>query len=390
MKKHWMLAALAGWWWGGGMPDGSPLPVKATACAGLRGANKWFAADNLWASRHHRLYYGSDVFELKGINWHGMESDCRVVHGLWENPLDFYMDILKGQKFNALRVPLSFEIMQNLQLEVNADCTRADPTVVPGTTTGHFIERLLDTAKSRGMFVLFDLHTVGGQITEMPWSADVSEEDVVTAWRNFAAAFGTHPAILGLEIKNEPHGPCSQPVFHRHAARVIQEIGKMYDGLYFIDGTATSGIDHPPWGGSFESIAARCEDDALCVLGLPERLVFAPHVYGPDVRGPTVREESDAAFERRYGFLTTHAFFNASAIIVTEFGGFMQDIDYHYFVKWKDYTGKKNLSTGAFFWTLPPNSADTGGILLDDYKTLNKQKLDFLDALQPLPSLPCA
>ena len=56
----------------------------------------------------------------------------------------------------------------------------------------------------------------------------------------------------------------------------------MYDGLYFIDGTATSGIDHPPWGGSFESIAARCEDDALCVLGMPERLVFAPHVYGPD------------------------------------------------------------------------------------------------------------
>jgi endoglucanase len=382
MYKLWMLAAVAGWW-------AVRSPAEAV-CTSLRGSNKWFAADNMWFSRNHRLYYGVNVFELKGINWHGMESDCRVVHGLWENPLDFYMDLLKTQNFNAIRVPLSLEIMQNLELELNPECTRADPAAGPGTTTAQFIGRFLDTAQSRGMFVLFDLHTVGGEITEMPWTADVSEEDVVAAWRNFAETFGKHPAIVGLEIKNEPHGPCSTPLFHRHAAKVIQAIGKTYEGLYFIDGTASSPIDQPPWGGSFESIAARCEDDDLCVLGLPQRLVFAPHVYGPDVRGPTVSVETEAVFERRYGFLTTHSFFNESAIVVTEFGGCLSDKDLDYFKKWKDYSSKKNLSTGAFFWTLPPSSADTGGILLDDYKTLNTQKLDFLNALQPSPSLPCA
>lgn len=387
MKISWMLPALA-WWWAAGC---APPPAQAAACAGnLRGANKWFGSETLWASRNQKLYHGSDVFELKGINWHGMESECRLVHGLWANTLDFYLNLLKTQKFNALRVPLSFELMENLDLEINPDCALADPAITPGMTSGQFLEFFLQKAKSQGMFVLFDSHTIGGQITEMPWSPEVSEDRVIAAWVNFAAKFGKHPAIIGFEIKNEPHGPCTTPIFHEHCAKVIQAIGTKYEGLYFIDGTAFSTIDHPPWGGSFESISPNCQEDKLCMLGIPQRLVFAPHVYGPDVRGPQVSDESEAVFERRYGFLTTHPFFNSSAITVTEFGGSIQDTDYQYFLKWKEYSEKKNLSTGAFFWTLPPSSADTGGILLDDYHTVNKNKLNFLNSLQPLPSSPCS
>lgn len=381
-----VLAALAGWWTAG---SPAPPPVQA-ACTGLRGANKWFASETPWTSRNHQLYYGADAFELKGINWHGMESECRLVHGLWKNTLDFYLGLLREQKFNALRVPLSFEIMENLDVEVNGDCALADPAVVPGMTVGQFLHMFLDKLQSQGLFVLFDLHTIQGEITEMPWTPGVSEDRVIAAWTHFARTFGKHAAILGFEIKNEPHGRCTTPDFHAHAARVIQSIGSTFDGLFFIDGTAASAIDNPPWGGSFETIAQHCEDDALCALGIPSRIVLAPHVYGPDVRGLEVSEESSAVFERRYGFLKTHPFFNTSAILVTEFGGSLQHEDYDYFLTWKAFSQAKSLGTGAFFWTLPPSSADTGGILLDDYQTINTQKLDFLNSLQPSPSTPCA
>lgn len=385
MKRFRYLAALA-WWWAAGCC--APPPVEGSGCH-LRGGNKWYAIENEWSSRHGRLYYGSKPFQLKGINWHGMESDCRVVHGLWKHPLSFYLNIVESQEFNAIRVPLSFEVMEDLDLSANMGCAQSEPLVTEGTTVSQFLDFLLEEAQKRNMFVLFDLHSIGGQITEMPWTASVSEDRVVGAWRNFADRFGRHPAILGLEVKNEPHGPISTTDFHEHCAKVIEGIGDLFQGLYFIDGTASSTVDHPPWGGTFEGISGTCEEDPLCRLGMGSRLVFAPHVYGPDVRGEQVSVEDDETFERRFGFLTNHAFFNTSAIVVTEFGGFMREEDQSYFERWKAFVEKKNLSTGAFFWTLPPNSADTGGILLDDYETLNKQKLDFLHSLQPFPSTPC-
>lgn len=363
------------------------LPAVHGACS-LRGNKEWFAPGTLWATRDNQLYYGDHVFRLKGINWNGMESDCRLVHGMWANTLEHYLDLLKANEFNALRIPLSFEVMEDPGLPVNLDCATADADITPGMNAGQFLAAFLDKVQSRGMFVLFDMHTIGGQITEMPWTDDVSEERVVAAWTNFAEVFGRHPAVMGLEIKNEPHGPCTTADFHQHSAKVITSIGHRYRGPYYIDGTAGSS-DQAPWGGTFEHISKTCEQDALCMLGMPERIVFAPHVYGPDVRGPTVSEENDATFERRFGFLRNHTFLNRSAIIVTEFGGHMRDAkgpDYRYFERWKEYMDRVNLTSGAFFWTFPPSSGDTGGILLDDWNTVDVQKLNFLKQFQPLPS----
>lgn len=355
------------------------------ACS-LRGNKEWFTPDALWTTRNNQLYYKDDIFHLKGINWNGMESDCRMVHGMWANTLDHYLDLLKTHEFNALRIPLSFEIMEDLSLPVNDDCATADQPTYKDMNVGQFLGTFLDKAQSRGMFVLFDMHTIGGQITEMPWTADVSEDRVIAAWTNFAQKFGHHPALMGLEIRNEPHGPCTTAEFHQHCAKVIVNIGKHYHGPYYIDGTADSSDDHPPWGGTFENIAKNCEDDALCMLGMPERIVFSPHVYGTDVRGPDVSTENDATFERRFGFLRHHTFLNGSAVIITEFGGFFRGADYTYFEQWKEYMGRANLTSGAFFWTFPPSSGDTGGILKDDWQTVDKQKLDFLKTFQPTPS----
>jgi len=136
-------------------------------------------------------------------------------------------------------------------------------------------------------------------------------------------------------------------------------------------------------------ISNDCEDDPLCKLGMFDRLVFAPHVYGPDVRGDDTLLEGEDVFEKRFGFLRYHPFFHGSAIVVTEFGGHMLAEDGRYYERWKLYMERRNLTTGAFFWTFPPSSEDTGGMLDDNWSSINKDKSHFLTSIQPTPSTLC-
>jgi endoglucanase len=338
-----------------------------------------------WRTAHNALYRGAEAFRLKGINWNGIESDCRVVHGLWEHPLGHYMDVLQEHRFNAVRLPISYEAMADASAPVKSGCTTADR---PYASVHAFLTTFLDEALRRDMFVLFDLHSIEGAITEYPWTPTVTHDQVVDAWGRFAKAYATHPAVMGLEIKNEPHGAATTAEFHRHCEAVINRIraeAPTYDALFFVSGTTDGGErDKAPWGGSLETLPRHC--DSLCQLDMADRIVFCPHVYGPDVRGAGASGEGPAAFERRFGFLREHPVFNGSAIVPTEFGGFLQGADGAYFEEWLAFVRKRNYTTDAFFWTFPPTSHDTGGLLLDDWTTLDETKLAFLERLQPCPS----
>lgn len=57
-----------------------------------------------------------------------------------------------------------------------------------------------------------------------------------------------------------------------------------------------------------------------------------------------------------------------------------------YFEEWLAFMRRRNLPTNAFFWTFPPTSSDTGGLLGQDWATLDAVKLAFLQKLQPDPS----
>jgi endoglucanase len=354
------------------------LGFLALVSAQLRGTTL-LSKSSSWVTHSGLVYHGDSVFRIRGINWHGFETDCRVLHGLWAHPMDTYLDTIERLGFNAVRVPVAFEAMEDLELPVNFQCTALEPQLHPEASVRVALGMLLDRLASRGMVAVVDLHTIGGVITEAPWTDDVDEARVLAAWVRFASAFGRHPAIMGLELKNEPHGTCTTAAFHRHVRQAIEAIGDRFDGLYFVSGTTESDAlpssPGPPWGGTFETIE-ECDD--LCRLGIPERIVFAPHVYGPDVRGPDVAHEDADVFDKRFGFLQKHAVFNQSAIVVTEFGGHLRGADLAYFERWRAYSRQRNMTAGFFWWTLPPTSGDTGGLLLDDYQTVDPCKLKFL------------
>lgn len=331
--------------------------------------------------------YGNPV-ELKGINFHGTETSCRVQHGLWMNPLWYYLDVLRMNNFNAVRIPLSYEVMHDLTLRVNDDCLSADPSF-KGWTVGDYLDRLLDMCWDRRISVLFDLHTINSEITPFPWTDQIQEVDVIGAWANVLQRYGRHPALLGVEIKNEAHGDCTIDVLLQHHRRLISAIEglNIFSGLYFLGGVQGEGDN--PWGGTFEGSSILSSGPLFDDPRLQERLVLAPHVYGPDVRGDACKAEGPEDMERRFGFVWDTKDWNATPIITTEYGGFMRpgSADLDYFEKYLQYSKTKGMTNGSFFWTFPETSLDTGGLLVGpDWRRLDQTKIDFLYRMHPTPT----
>lgn len=343
-----------------------------------------------WKSHNNLITLDDEPFRVRGVSFNGIESECRCPLGLFTKPLSFFTTLLQSNGVNAVRLPLAWEVMANLSLPIG-DCVGAEPLFRAGMPVGDMLELLLDHLHTKGIYALLDLHTIGGRITEYPWTDLVSEDQVILAWLNLMQRFHRHPAVMGAEIKNEPHGDQSMEGFLLHCTKVIRNIEHYlpaYEGLYFIAGVQNGGR---PWGGAYEKSALASSfrgfrhPNSLCTVDTGvDRLVLCPHVYGCDVRGEKVGAEGPAQWQADYGFvkdMDTH--WRDNSIVPTEFGGYMKagSCDRDYYERWLEWhRGDRNLTAGGFFWTLGPFSQDTGGILDENYQ-VDWFKLNFLKRL---------
>lgn len=332
-----------------------------------------------WSTKNRALLYKNDAFVMKGIAMNGIESGCRVPLGLDRRPLEWHMDTMQSLGFNVIRLPLSYESIGNLG--TTTACWQ--PTFDVGRPIRDVIQRFLDESQKRGMFVMLDLHTIRGSITPLPWTFDVSEDDVIGAWANILLQFGTHPALMGIEIKNEPHNECSTTTFLRHCARVIRRIETdipSYSGLYVISGVQTGGS---PWGGAFDANGlVDTANDFLSLKTPLSRMVLNPHVYSQSVRGAQASSDGPGTWESAYGFVTgAETIWNQTAVVVTEWGGHMTWDDTDYYTRWMDWhISSKKFAAGACYWTFGPFSDDTGGLYDNNYQII-QNKMDMINRL---------
>jgi endoglucanase len=148
--------------------------------------------------------------------------------------------------------------------------------------------------------------------------------------------------------------------------------------LVFVEGVAgasPAGGFGPFWGENLFEAGDKPVD-------IPSsRLVYSPHVYGPSVAGqsyfnePRFPNNMPNIWDMHFGYLRED-----HPLAIGEFGGRYQGHDQVWqdaFVAYIKREGIKNW----FYWSLNPNSGDTGGILLDDWKTVDQRKMDLLKRL---------
>ena len=344
--------------------------------------------DSPWSTSKHYVNFKGTPYLIKGVNLHGLETGCKTVDGMWKNPLSFYLDRLSSWGVNAIRVPISFEVMDGLDwLKVNDGCLDAD-NQYKGWTVGNFIEKLLDQCHNRGLNVLIDRHNIEDKIEPYPFSSAVTENRVIEAWQHFLKRFAKHPAIFAIESQNEPHGDCDLECAFTHANKIIQVAESQgYKGLYLLPGTqfTKSRNDDGAWGGIFNDLL---ETSTPVFPSLKDRIALSVHIYSYDVRKLV---ESEEQFERHFGFVSNlnGTVWDGTPVLITEYGGKMapgsQDMvtydNLYYYLK------KKKMHAGAFMWVMGQSSADTGGIITgDDWRGEDRNKLSYMNLLQPIPS----
>jgi len=322
--------------------------------------------------------HGATV-RLTGINWFGFETNTYALHGLAQQPMNTLLDKIKALGFNVIRVPFSSQLFDAGSTPNGIDATK-NPDLV-GKTGPELLDILITRAGERGLRIILDRHRPdSGAQSEVWFTAAYSEDRWISDWKMLATRYKDNPTVVAFDLHNEPHGKAtwgdgSLTTDWRLAA---QRAGNAIlaadpDALMIVEGIESVDNTYYWWGGNL-----RAAMTAPVQLSAPDHVIYSPHDYPASLfsqswfSAPDYPANLPALWNTTWGNLATTA-----PVLVGEFGTKLAtDVDR----KWLDSLTKYIAARGMSFtfWSLNPDSGDTGGILGDDWTTVSQDKMTFL------------
>ncbi len=329
---------------------------------------------------------------LKGINYFGFETDISCPHGLWSVSLESLLDFIKVNNFNATRVPISLAAVLNMEnLVPKGINTTANPNLQNAAlTVAKLLDLFIHKCRARGLLVLLDMHThiPGGCIEESWVSSQYQENTWISGLVKLASRYKNDENVFAIDVKNEPHGRTIWSDWAAGVERMAAAIHKVNPRLLIF----AEGIENPLhpdqngsfWGGNLSDVKRR-----PIKLTTPNKLVYSPHVYGPDVflqpyfQSEEFPQNMPTIWEKQWAYLKS---LNLGTLVVGEWGGQYRPgtLDEKWQNAFGEYLRKNEIDN--FYWCLNPNSGDTKGLLLDDWITPHKSKLQLLSQVVPTPT----
>jgi endoglucanase len=335
------------------------------------------------------------VVRITGVNWFGLETGTYAPHGLWARNLDDMLDQIAGAGFNTIRLPYS-----NQLFEAGSAPNGVDFTLNPdldGLSGLQVMDQVIQRAGERGLKVILDRHRPTSQAQSELWYTDrVSEQRWIDDWVKLASRYRGNPTVIGADLHNEPRGPATwgdgnQATDWRAAAERAGNavLAANPDWLIFVEGIERHGDDWYWWGGNLAMAGTQ-----PVRLSAPDKLVYEAHDYGPGVYNQTWFHAPDfplnlpGIWHSHWAYLKLTG---TAPVLLGEFGGRSVGTD-------KEGVWQRALmaylQSNEFdytYWSWNANSSDTGGILDDDWTTLNHAKMSILKAYQwPLIGEPVA
>ena len=298
-----------------------------------------------------------------------LETTDNCVHGLWDGlskSLSDYLDLVQTHGFNALRLPFSVKLALALDTTFpKPGFIAADPSLA-GLSCGQIMDKLVVECGKRGIVVMLDQHRLDPDrgISDLWFDEGFEEPVVLLSWEVMVGRFKKYWNVFALDLKNEPHGCCtwgSGEAFTDWKAaseRIIKFIAKNhpdFQGLFFVSGIWGGGGHW--WGGNLRGM--RSKPVELGEEGLNKRVVYTPHVYGPDVHPQTYfsswsfPNNLPAIWDLHWGFLREQGGERGTggrAVVVSEWGGFCRGKD----AKWQErvarYLRERGMADNFYWW----------------------------------------
>jgi endoglucanase len=357
--------------------DGSPARDGSPA-----GAGRLRISGNKLVDGH-----GTPV-RLTGINWFGFENSTYVPHGLWVRSMDELLDVVVAAKLNVLRVPFSTQMFDagstpnGIDLNLNPD--------LAGKTALQILDTLIAKAGARGLRVILDRHRPDSAAQSPLWyTSAYSEDRWISDWKMLAQRYRDNPVVVAFDLHNEPHGQATWgdaslatdwKAAAERAGNAILSVDP--DALFLVEGIELYQSISYWWGGNLRGAMT-----APVQLSSPDHVIYSPHDYPASIypqtwfSDPTYPSNLPALWDATWGSLAQTA-----PVLVGEFGTKLQtDVDRKWLATLTPYIAAKEMS--FTFWCLNPDSGDTGGLLGDDWTTVNQDKLSYLTPILA-PMLP--
>ena len=359
----------------------------------------------VFSRNNHLEFDNNETFNLKGINWFGFETEG-VPSGLWINNLDFYLDFLKENNFNAIRLPFSVDNIINGDTYLTPDYSYQNPFYDGTVTILESLEFVIDTCAQKGLLVMLNQHRLNNdEISKCYTDEDHNLDVIKESWTILVDRFAHKSNLFAVDIKNEPYD-CTWTENIDFANEIGDFIHHYKPNdednppwLIFVEGIGNSDVDSSCtqscsetdcddkffWG---ENLRGACDCPIDSVFKMDEKLVYSPHVYPQCVSDQDYFHDENFPdnmkdiWDCHFGYITKYI---SDTVVIGEFGGFYSDINKVWQDAFVDYLISKSLRD-SFYWALTPNAGDTGGLLKDDWITPDYEKLDLLDKLQPDPT----
>lgn len=339
---------------------------------------------------------------ITGINWFGFETGNRVFHGLWTRGYKSALDQIRALGFNTLRIPFS-----NAMLRTGASTTSINFAVNPdlqGLSPLECLDSVIAYCGEIGLRVILDRHSAqaDGYLNEdlwyIPGDAYYTEQRWLDDWVMLAVRYLGNPTVIGADLFNEPKrsatwgnlAPATD--WNKAAERCANAIHAVNPHwLMIVEGVEQATGKFYWWGGNLTGVASH-----PVVLNTPNKLVYSIHDYPASVAAQPWFSAADypqnlgAVWDQYWGYVYRT---NVAPILVGEFGSKLLTLtDQLWMDKLTDYmdgdfdlNGVNDLAAQKMgiswtYWCFNPNSGDTGGILNNDWQTVDETKMTAIRA----------
>ncbi|MDH6450976.1 MULTISPECIES: cellulase family glycosylhydrolase [unclassified Streptomyces] len=368
------------------------LPLGA---AGLQPAH---AAESAGAGYWHTsgrqiLDASGQPVRIAGINWFGFETGNNVVHGLWSRDYKSMIDQMKSLGYNTIRIPFSDDIFKSGTVPNSIDFSGGKNAGLQGLNSLGVLDRIVSYAGQDGLKVILDRHRPdsGGQ-SALWYTAAVPESTWIANLKALATRYKGQDTVVGIDLHNEPHDPacwgCGDTATDwRLAAQRAGNavLGINPDLLIFVEGVQTFNGVSGWWGGNLMGVA-----QYPVQLNVANRVVYSAHDYATSVAqqswfsDPLFPANMPGIWDKYWGYIFKQ---NIAPVWVGEFGTTLQStVDQKWLAALVSYL-RPTSTYGAdsfhwTFWSWNPNSGDTGGILKDDWQTVDTVKDGYLASVK--------
>ncbi|MGW4318118.1 cellulase family glycosylhydrolase [Streptomyces sp. NPDC004684] len=379
---------------GTGQGSAASAGRESAAAAGRESAAAGTAAGaGYWhTSGRQILDAAGNPVRIAGVNWFGFETGNHVVHGLWSRDYKSMIDQMKSLGYNTIRLPYSDDIFKagTTADSINFNNMNTD---LQGLSPLQVMDKIVAYAGQDGLKVILDRHRPdsGGQ-SALWYTSAVPESTWIADLKALATRYQGQDTVIGIDLHNEPHDPAcwgcgDQATDWRLAAERAGDavLSVNPNLLIFVEGVQTVDGVSGWWGGNLMGVG-----QYPVRLDVANRVVYSAHDYATSVAqqswfsDPAFPANMPGVWDKYWGYVFKQ---NIAPVWVGEFGTTLQStVDQKWLSALVSYL-RPTSTYGAdgfqwTYWSWNPDSGDTGGILKDDWQTVDTVKDGYLASIK--------